>query len=738
VTQFGELFARNAFPCFDEPGWKTPWQITLDVPATQVAASNNAQGAETPLANGMKRVSFAKTQPLPPYLVAFAVGPFDVVDGGTAGRNRIAVRYLAPKGRGGEMRYAKEITPRLIDILEDYFGIPYPFEKLDSVSIPQTVNFGAMENAGMITYASQLLLAKPFEETPAFRRNYARVAAHEIAHQWFGNLVTPQWWNDVWLNEAFATWMAAKVIYQFDPSWDDGRERASSRSQAVALDRLASARRVANPVDSKGDVDAAFDSITYQKGGQVLNMFEQALTAEKFRAGVRRYLTKHARGNATAQDFMTALGEAAGPGSLLAAQFRGFIEQPGVPLIDVSLDCRGPPTLKLAQQRLRPVGSRADGREAWSTPACFRYGSGGKLHSTCTTVANGASVMPLPGISTCPDWLLANAGGVGYYVARYDPQLTIRTGRHAVRLPVPDSVALLADAALLVESGLLPVSTALTLADQYAAHASPVVRQAMAELVKSLRSDWLTPPEQRRLQLILKRQIVPEARKIDWREKSGEDERVKTLRAVLLPLAADQGGDIALRREAVALAQRWLVRREDIAASMADAVLNTAGAFADSALFDTFERAAFATEDHGDRSKLLKALALTRAPAQRERALGLALDARLSGRDVLALIDAALEDDNNRIAAFAYLRKHFDAISARLPPDTVGNFISTLGHACAVGQRDAFNEFFKERSAKIIGGPQRFAQSLERIELCIAARAAPSLARGVAQVTTTR
>ena len=738
VTQFEALSARRAFPCFDEPGWKTPWQITLDVPASHVAVSNTPQSAESRLDNGMKRVAFTKTQRLPSYLVAFAVGPFDVVEGGTAGMNQFAVRFLAPKGRGLDMRYAKEITPKLVEILEDYFGTPYPFEKLDSVSIPQTVDFGAMENAGMITYASQLLLARPFEETPAFKRRYASIAAHEIAHQWFGNLVTMQWWDDVWLNEAFATWMASKAAFRLNPSWDDGYSRANSRSRAVRLDRLASTRRVKNPVENKGDVSAAFDSIIYQKGGQVLEMFEQALTEVKFREGVRRYLAKHARDNATSRDFVAALAEAAGPGSALATQFLGFIDQPGVPLIDVSLDCNGAPAVKLSQQRLRPAGSNANGGEAWTTPACFRYGLRGKLYSTCTVVANGASNLPLRDINTCPDWLLANAGGVGYYVARYDERLTTRNNREAVRLPVPDAVALLGDAALMAESGLLPVGTALTLADRHAAHPSPVVTRAVAELLKSVRNDWLTQPDQRRLRHTFKSRIVPLARKIGWQEKAGDDERVKTLRSVLLPLAADQGDDVGLRREAAALAQRWLIRRDDVAAGMAEAVLNTAGAFADRALFDKLEQAAFAAEDHGDRSKLLKAMALARDTTLRERAYGLAIDSRVNGRDVLALMVAALEDDNNRISAFAYLRSHFDRIDARLPQDTAANFITPLGRSCAVGQRDAFSDFFKERSAKIISGPRRYAQALERIELCIAARAAPSLGRGVAQVTTAR
>ncbi len=599
-TQFGELSARNAFPCFDEPGWKTPWQITLDVPESNIGVSNAPQIAEAPLGNGMKRLTFARTQPLSSYLLAFAVGPFDVVDGGVAGKNKIALRYFAPKGRGAEMRYAGEITPKLVDILEDYFGTPYPFEKLDSVSIPQTVNFAAMENAGMITYASSILMAKSPAETPAFRRNYASIAAHEIAHQWFGNLVTVQWWNDVWLNEAFATWMADKVVYQFDPSWDDGYARASARARAVALDRLASTRRVANAVDNKGDVDAAFDTITYEKGGQVLEMFELALTREKFRDGVRRYLARHAHGNATSRDFMAALAEAAGPDSALATHFRGFIEQPGIPLIDVSLQCKGAPTLKLAQQRLRPVGSKADGRESWNTPACFHYSLGGKLHGTCIDVANGPSSAPLPHINTCPDWLLANAGGIGYYVARYDEQLLLRLSQHAVRLPAPDAIALLGDSALMTESGLLPVATALTLAERHIAHASPVVKHAAAKLIKSLRREWLTTPEQRRMQQIMKNLFVPQARKIGWHEKSGEPDSVKLLRPALLALAANQGDDAALRREANALARRWLVRPDDVSAGLAAAILSTAAAVADRAFFDMLEQEALATADRGE------------------------------------------------------------------------------------------------------------------------------------------
>src|SRR5258706_166350 len=251
-------------------------------------------------------------KPLPSYLVALAVGPFDVVEGGTAGAKRTRLRYFTPKGRGAEVRFAIESTPRLLEILEEYFGMPYPFEKLDSVSIPQTVGFGAMENPGMVTYAGRLLLATPREETLAFQRRYAAVGAHELAHMWFGDLVTLAWWDDIWLNEAFASWMGDKAAATFRPEWDRGNSVGWLRRAALELDRLASARRVRNPVVEKNDLFGAFDAITYNKGAAVLSMFEARFTPERFRQGVRSFLKRHAWGTATSAAFFRALGQSAG------------------------------------------------------------------------------------------------------------------------------------------------------------------------------------------------------------------------------------------------------------------------------------------------------------------------------------------------------------------------------------------------------------------------------------------
>src|SRR5260221_522111 len=292
--------------------------------------------------------------------------------------------------------------------------MPYPFEKLDSVSIPQTVGFGAMENPGMVTYAGRLLLATPREETLAFQRRYAAVGAHELAHMWFGDLVTLAWWDDIWLNEAFASWMGDKAAATFRPEWDRGNSVGWLRRSALELDRLASARRVRNPVLEKNDLFGAFDAITYNKGAAVLSMFEARFTPERFRQGVRSFLKRHAWGTATSADFFRALGEASGRSREALEVFRAFVQQPGVPLVDVALDCSKGASLRLSQERLRPVSSTA-AEVHWTTPVCFRHGS----QTQCADIANGAQTVALEAQS-CPAWLGANPRGKRHYAPRYE------------------------------------------------------------------------------------------------------------------------------------------------------------------------------------------------------------------------------------------------------------------------------------------------------------------------------
>ena len=728
ISQLESLNARLAFPCFDEPGWKTPWRLTIDAPATDVVVSNTPEVRAVDLADrpGWRRHEFARTKPLPSYLVALAVGPFDVVDGGTAGINKTPLRYFAPKGRGAEMRYAREATPRVLELLEEYFGMPYPYEKLDAVAIPQTVGFGAMENVGMITYGTFLLLATPREETSPFKRRYAAVAAHEMAHMWFGNLVTLAWWDDIWLNEAFASWMGQKILYRFKPEWDTGEGRARSRGSAIAVDRLASARRVHNPVVAKGDVDVAFDRITYDKGSAVLEMFESWLGPENFQKGVRDYLKSHAFGSATSRDFFEALGAASGRREEALAAFTAFVDQSGVPLIDLALRCEGSKaSIEVSQHRLRPIGSKAEDRE-WTTPACFRHGAA----TQCEEIRNAKRSIVLSKASTCPGWILGNAGGTGHYVVRYDAALMGRLLEHATGLPVHETVALVSDGALLVTSGLLPVDAALDLAGATLRHPSAVVRLAAVRLLQKLRDPWLDEAQLKKKREILAKRVQPLARELGWRGNGRERDDIVDLRVELLPFAAEREGGAALSAQARNLALAWLRDRNAIPATMVAPVLDTAARFADRDTYGKLEALALKTQIDLERRQLHSALGKVRDPQLRARAFSLTLLKRgdadvMNGREVILFLQGALHDEANRLPAFEFVRANFDALVAKMPPHTLGHFptLDDLRDLCTPRDRAAFVEFYKPRTGQFEGGERRYDEALETIDLCIAARA---------------
>jgi cytosol alanyl aminopeptidase len=273
LTQFESTDARDAYPCFDEPSYKVPWQLTLHVPPQDKALSNTPVVSQK-TEGGSTTYVFKETKPLPSYLIAFGVGPFEFIDAGQAGKSHFPVRIVTPKGRGNEAQYAAKVTATILTRHENYFGIPYPYEKSDQVAVPVIIGFGAMENAGMVTYGQTLILSKPENDTVSRQRGYASVAAHELAHQWFGDLVTTEWWNDIWLNEAFATWMEQKLLAEWKPEWKTRVEDVDTKLFAEGDDSLIAARRIRQPIEAKDDIGNAFDSITYQKGAAVIGMFE--------------------------------------------------------------------------------------------------------------------------------------------------------------------------------------------------------------------------------------------------------------------------------------------------------------------------------------------------------------------------------------------------------------------------------------------------------------------------------
>ncbi len=441
-TSFTPIDARRAFPCFDEPGYKVPWELVLHVKRDQVAIANAPVVSTGDEPDDMKRVQFAPTQPLPSEVVAFAVGPFDVVDAGVAGQKQIPVRIIAPRGRGGEAAAARAATAPILARLEQYTGIPYPWDKLDHIAVLD-MPFGATENPGLITYRADLLLAPPDQDTQERQEGMRSTMTHEMAHQWFGNLVTQAWWNDVWLSEGFATWLEAKISDMELPEFER-HVRITDTRDAMMMRDTAGERPVRVEIRSRKEADPVYDVVVYIKGASILEMLEDWVGADPFQRALHRYLTDHRFGNATSGDLAAAIKQETGVdvGPVLFA----FLDRPGAPVLRFSVASgSGGATLAVDQ-----------GANPWAIPLCLHVESAPRR---CEVVSTSHAELPLSG---SPSWVWPNAYGSGYYrsllTANMLDQLMMTGYR---QLQEPERLALAGDLEGLTITGQVPAAEAL-------------------------------------------------------------------------------------------------------------------------------------------------------------------------------------------------------------------------------------------------------------------------------------
>jgi len=721
-SMFESTDARRAFPCFDEPSYKTPWQLTLRIPKGTSAVSNTPIESEKDGPGSTRVVAFKTTKPLPSYLVALGVGPFDYVDAGRAGLNKTPIRIVTPRGRAAQARYAAATTGPLLEALEAYFGMAFPYEKLDHVAVPQTVNFGAEENAGMITWSESVLLASPAEETIRLRRQQSDWNAHEMAHQWFGDLVTMAWWDDVWLNESFATWMADRTLTEWKPEWNKDVDRVTDRSAVMGLDSLVSSRKIRQEIGSPDDIVNAFDPISYQKGAAVLSMFESWIGKDKFRDGVRKYLAAHPYGNATSKDFLQAIETASFPG--VAAAFSTFLDQAGVPLIRVGVSCDGgKPSLSLSQKRFLPVGTPGSADTAWRVPVCSRGGAPAARGCGLLTEASGTLPAPTAG---CPSWLLANDGERGYYRVLYEGDLLRKLLDVAdTELTVAERVGILRDVDALAVGGAVPMADALALVPRFADSPSREIVQATIRIAADVKDAHLLPADLKpNYARFLTKTYGARAHQLGFAPKPGEDEDTQLLRGSLVPYLAREGSDPELQAEARRRALAWLEDRSVIEPSMAGAVLEAAAAHGDRALFDRFKAALGAAREQRDRRRLYAALAVFPDPQLVAEAYGLYLAPATEAREADTLFFAGFDEDETAPVAWKFTTDNYEAILAKMPPFTTGYLPHAGGSFCDADRRRDVEEFFRTRVDRLPGGKRTLAQVLEKIDLCIAARAA--------------
>jgi alanyl aminopeptidase len=730
-TQFEPVLARRAFPCFDEPVFKTPFDLTLIVPRAAAALANAPQTSRDHISEQLDRVHFATTEPLPTYLVAFAVGPLDVVDALPLADNavrhkQLPLRGVAIRGSGPRLAYALSRVPALFQGLQAYFGIAFPFAKLDLIAVPDMA-WGGMENAGAITFRESVLLIDPDSAPERQRRIFADVVTHEISHQWFGDLVTMPWWNDLWLNEAFATWMAAHIVDQVYPENQEQLQLLEWVHEAMGADSLASARRIRQPIDTPHDIENAFDDITYSKGAGVLAMFERWLGAEAFQRGLHTYLMAHRYGNASVEDLLGTLSAAAQRD--IALPFASFLEQPGVPLVAARVVCDANGSrLELAQSRWLPVGSRAARDEIWQVPICVRYARSGVVREGCTLLTSASGSLPLYPMG-CPTWLMPNADGAGYYrfalSARDHSHLSTDGWRQLSpreRLAVADSITAAFSAATLpaaeVLAGLLPLARDESRA--VAVAPMPVLRFTRDHLIDAA----LLP----RFETFVRSVYAPVADRLGWDVQQGENGESKLLRARVIEFLAEQGRDLEMRRR-LAERGRTLIGPSSAGTppgtpELVDVGLVIAVEDGDVTFFERVTAQLRSTSDDFSRLRLIGALGAARAPelSARARALALSPDVRIG--ETMRLLWRQVDDEATREATWQWMQANFDALVAHLPERDAGELPWLASGFCDDAHAAAVEAFFAPRIDKLSGGPRNLAGAIEAIRLCAARVAA--------------
>jgi alanyl aminopeptidase len=733
ITQMEPLGARTAFPSFDEPSFKQPWDVTLIVPKADAAIANAPEVATQALPDGWKKVRFARTEALPSYLIAFAVGPWDVPQGPDIAPNGerttpIHLRGVAAQGQGGRMKYSLAHTPEIVRALEDYFGIPYPFAKLDNVAAPDFWA-GAMENAGMIVYRDSLMFP---DETSAVgrRQSFWGTSSHELAHQWFGDLVTMKWWDDLWLNEGFATWMGNKIHGQLQPQAHTDRGLLEGALGAMSADSLASTRRVHEPIRDFTDVQSAFDGITYQKGGATLAMFERYIGEDNFRTGIRNYLKAHARGNATSADLINAVAAQSSDPQGVAQAFFSFIDQPGVPFVKIDVACgAGKPALVLAQERYLPIGSTASRDQTWGIPMTVRYADASGVHEQKALITGKQTRMELRDATSCPTWVMPNAHGAGYYRFALTPKLQQALSGAFAQLDEREQRMVADSVVAAYGAGAVTPSQLLAALPQFA---SANVRQTVTAGMRNTEwmSEHLLDSEAARKDFHAKVAAIyrPRLDRLGLEPKKGEADDDALLRSTLVSFFALTLEDPTVRaamnargRAVLGLGGDGQLHLDAVPQDLRSTALAVAVQEGGKTAFDAAEKHFRASQDAVVRAQLLDAMGGTRDDALNDRARALVFEPGLLRRnEIVDAVGGQTDHASTRPALRAWVDAHFKDLEARLAPagaELVGLYADGM---CSTAEADALQADFAPRVADIEGGPRELQQTVESIRLCAA------------------
>ena len=770
VTEQGDAYAlaksesiqaRRFMPGFDQPAFKAPFDITLTVPETDSAISNAPEASVESVGDGLKKITFETTRPLPTYLLSLAVGSFDVVDAGVIPPNAvrsqpIPLRGFARRGKGGELALALESAPELVRIFEEALEQPYPYKKLDIVAAPQWPS-GATELAAAITYRESRILASE-DIGPAARRSLLAIHAHEVGHMWFGNLVTPPWWDDLWLKEGFASWGEGASLSELYPGEGYELDAIVDGIRAMDLDSLASARAVREPIALNENVRNAYDAITYNKGLAVIGMVDAYFGADKFRPALGRYVEAYEDGVAGSPEFFDIIGTEIGETEsndaeladvvaliqdedtepTLTRVFRSFVEQNGLPLISVSRsEIRGTPVIMFNQSRYAPLGSKVGQDREWVIPVCVKAGTEGDALRSCSMHAVAEHRMlsnrmfPLPeGLADASSarWIMPNADGAGYYRFSMPYEMWQDLGMAFDELGAAEKLSTLDSAGAEFAAGRLDVQTVWRFIDEAVKDEERrVVQAAIREATRFerlLSSDNAALAGYRAAVLDVFRH-----RYTALEQHGGADPELSIMKSSLEQFLIKSGEDAALRQSLADAAATYI----GLEGATSDRTLNTDEYLTGMAIgLQTYgapfmDRLLEVREDYDDpvfEQAVAYAIGQNRDPALSDRILELALSGVLGTRESLAIVQGQMQQLETQAATWAWLKDNFESFLSVIPRQRRRFTPGLAARMCALDARDDLMALFEQYGDQVPGHERSLTQTVERIELCAALEAA--------------